>query len=252
MKVSRIVLPVLLISYAVLWCGGVASYLFWGGPTAGSGWTAPAFLFLAALLTLRLTLPGWRRQLLAAGVIGMAAEFAGLNWGYPFGSYSYTGVLHPSVLGVPVAIGCAWLILFAYVRQMLGWFKIAGWQRAVSGAFWMTALDWVIDPLAAGPLRYWSWTDAGWYYGVPAGNFAGWFLVSLILFLIFRQSPGRDRRVAYAGFSILLFFTLIAFRHLMIGPMMASAVLLALHLLLLHVRPRRPALPSHAPRGEAS
>ena len=235
MKVSSIVLPMLWISYAVLWCGGVASYLFRGGPTAGSRWTAPVFLFLAALLTLRLTCSGWRRQLLAAGLIGMAAEVAGLRWGYPFGAYSYTGVLYPTVLGVPLAIGCAWLILFAYVRQMLAWFHVDVLWRAVLGAMWMVAWDLLIDPLAAGPLGYWVWSEGGRYYGIPLGNFAGWFVVSLVLFLIFRQSPGKDRKAAYAGFSILLFFAMIAVRHLMIGPIVASVVLLALHIILLNL-----------------
>jgi len=242
MKVYRIILPALLIGYAVLWCGGMVSYLFLGGPPTGSGWTAPAFLFVAALLTFFLTSPGWRRHLLVAGIIGMAAEFAGLNWGYPFGSYSYTGVLYPSVLGIPLAIGCAWLILFAYAREMLSRLKTYTWLRPVIGAFWMMASDLLIDPVAVGPLEYWVWSYGGLYYGIPVSNFAGWFIVSFGLFLIFRQSPRTNRKVAYVGFSILLFFTLIAIRQLMIGPMITGAVLLILHAFFLHGH-QPPAIP---------
>lgn len=246
MKAYRIILPALLIGYAVLWFGGVVSYLFLGGPPDGSNWTAPAFLFVAALLTFLLTSPGWRRHLPVAGIIGMAAEFAGLNWGYPFGTYSYTAVLQPLVLGVPLAIGCAWLILFAYAREMLSRFTIPAWLRPVIGAFWMVASDLLIDPLAAGPLGYWAWSHGGLYYGIPASNFAGWFIVGLGLFLIFRQSPRTNRKVAYAGFSILLFFTLIAIRNLMIGPMIAGAGLLILHVFLLHGY-RAPGIPEPSP-----
>ncbi len=229
MKVNKIFSAILWIAFAALWCGGVASYLFIGGPPAGSAWTAPAFLLIGALLTLSLTPPGCRWQLPVAGVLGMAAEYAGLKWGFPFGVYSYTKILYPSVLGVPVAIGCAWLILFAYVRQMLAWLKVSDWMRLAIGALWMTALDLLIDPLASGPLGYWFWADGGRYYGVPGSNFAGWFIVSLCLFLAFRSSPAKDRRAPGVGFSILLFFTLIAVGQRMTGPLTAGAVLLALH-----------------------
>lgn len=236
MKVYRIILILLLVSYAVLWVGGAVSYLFFDGPPAGGEWTAPAFLFLAALLTLHLTSPGWRWQVPVAGIIGMAAEFIGLKWGYPFGSYHYTGVLYPKVLGVPIAIGCAWLILFAYVRQMVAVVKIPAFWRAIVGAFWMMGLDLLIDPVAAGPLGYWVWSDSGWYHGIPVTNFAGWFLVSLLLFLIFPQSPAANLGVAYTGLSIVLFFTLIAVKQVMIGPTIAAAALLALHAIFLHNR----------------
>jgi len=79
MKVYENCTSALWILYALLWCGGVASYLFLGGPPAGSRWTAPSFLFGAALLTVCLTSPGQRWQLAAAGIIGMAAEFASLR-----------------------------------------------------------------------------------------------------------------------------------------------------------------------------
>ena len=236
MKVYRIILILLLVGYAVLWVGGAVSYLLFGGPPAGNDWAAPAFLFLAALLTLHLTSPGWRWQLAVAGIIGMVAEFVSLNWGCPFGDYHYTSVLYPKVWGVPIAIGCAWLILFAYVRQMVAGFKIPARWRAVTGALWMMGLDLLIDPLAAGPLGYWVWSDGGWYHDIPATNFAGWFFASLLLFLIFPQSPGANGGVAYTGLSIVLFFTLIAIRQVMIGPMIAATALLTLHALFLHNR----------------
>lgn len=235
MNVYKIPTAALSIVFALLWFGGVTSYVFLGGPPAGTGWTAPSFLFVAALLTLCLTPPGWRLQLAIAAVIGMAAELSGLRWGYPFGEYSYTDVLFPAVMGVPLAIGAAWLILFAYVRQMLAWFKLNTIIRAAIGAAWMTAIDLVIDPLAAGPLGFWTWADGGRYYGVPASNFFGWFIVSLLLFIIFRSSPERNRRATHVGLSIILFFTIIAVSRHMAGPVIAGAILLAAHAVVLMV-----------------
>ncbi len=225
MKPYKIIPAVVWAAYGLLWCGGAISYLFWDGPPAGSGWTAPAFLFVAALLAFYLSSAGRRGQLALAAIIGMAAEFSGLMWGFPFGPYSYTGVLFPSVFGVPIAIGCAWLILFAYVQQMLARFAIPGWLRPVVGAFWLTALDLVIDPVAAGPLKFWIWPDGGFYYGIPASNFAGWLITGCILFLIFRHSPQTNMGLVYLGSSVLLFFTLIAARQMMVGPMIAGAFL---------------------------
>lgn len=235
MKVYRIALWVLTGCYAVLWCGGAVSYLFLDGPPSGARWTAPAFLFLAAALMLLVAPSGGRLSLLGAAILGTAAEFAGLRWGYPFGSYTYTEVLEPSVFGVPVAIGCAWLILFAYVRRMLAQLGLSPWRRAVAGAFGLTAIDLLIDPLASGPLGYWTWSGEGRYYGVPAANFAGWFLVALILFLAFRELPAQEQKTAYVGLSVLLFFALIAVRYGMIGPVIVGTVLMVLHFLLLYL-----------------
>ena len=200
--------------YAVMWAGGISSYFFEGGPPPGSEWAAPAFLFLAGLIVL---LTEGRRELpvmVAVALAGFAFEVIGWRYGFIFGEYHYTPTLAPSLLGVPVAMASAWLVLVAYVKQMVSPFRLKVWAEALLAALWMTAIDLVIDPLAAGPLNYWRWRDAGAYYGIPARNFIGWLAVSLLIFLLVRvlAGPGwRPNRWARGvGFSIVLFFTLIA------------------------------------------
>ena len=82
-----------------------------------------------------------------------------------------------------------------------------------SGAFAfadLTAIDLLIDPLAANQLGYWHWDVKGIYYDVPITNFAGWLIVSMVLFGIFRISSEPRQPARWMGFSIILFFTLLA------------------------------------------
>ncbi|HYP26576.1 MAG TPA: carotenoid biosynthesis protein [Blastocatellia bacterium] len=219
--------------YAVMWVGGVSTYLLEGGPPPGREWAAPLFLFCAGLLTL---LTAGRRELpamLAVAGAGFAAEVIGSRYGFIFGEYRYTETLSPSVLGVPVAMTCAWLVLVVYINRMLAASGLAARAEVLLSALWMTAIDLVIDPLASGPLNYWLWKDSGIYYGVPAHNFIGWLAVSLLIFLLLHALPGPGRQpnrwAPCIGLSIVMFFTLIA---LSVGFFLAAgvgAVLCAIH-----------------------
>ena len=221
MKGSRITLVVLTGLYAVLWLGGVVSYLFLGGPPPEASWTAPAFLALAAVLALLVSPTAEWPVLLGSAALGFAAEAVGVASGFPFGRYHYTATLFPLVLGVPVVMTAAWLVLFAYVRQMA--------RSPLVAAAWMTAIDFVIDPLAANTLNYWSWENPGPYYGIPWSNFAGWYFVSLALFALARKRAVPNPHTRWLGLSVVLFFTVIA---LGAGLKLAGAV--GIGLVILH------------------
>ncbi|MBN1269294.1 MAG: carotenoid biosynthesis protein [Kiritimatiellae bacterium] len=215
--------------YAVLWLGGVASYLFLGGPPAEAAWTAPAFLAVAALLALLLSpLSAWP-TLLAVAALGFAAEALGVASGFPFGRYHYAATLLPHLLGVPVVMAAAWLVLFVYVKQMV--------RSPLAAAAWMTAIDLVIDPLAVTTLNYWAWEGTGPYYGIPWSNFAGWFIVSLALFALARKREMPSPQAGWLGLSVVLFFTVIA---LGAGLYLAGAV--GVGLVILHAARTRPAI----------
>jgi len=205
-------------AYLFLWLGGVWSHAVTGGTPANMAWAAPVFLALAAAIAIRSEWPNWRAIALAAA-IGFLAEAIGVVSGYPFGQYRYTPVLAPVLLGVPLVVSGAWMILFLYVRQLrLG---------IVFSAAVMAALDLVIDPLAANFLGYWKWQSGGPYYGVPLLNFAGWFGVALLIFWLAHKRYMPNRQAVWLGTSILLFFSAIAAVHGYFFPAVLGAGLSA-------------------------
>jgi len=228
----RATIGVLTVLYVVMWAGGVIGYVFRGGPGPGEEWTAPAFLLLAAALVLVTATPraaAWLSAVLAAGFV---VEYVGLRCQCIFGAYTYTAALQPLVLGVPVAIACAWMILVAYVRQMLGPRRWPWGVEALVGAAWLTAIDMVVDPVAAGPLGYWTWRNPGFYEGIPSENFAGWFAVGVVIFAVLRLGapvPSLHAAARRVGVSIVLFFGIIAAVHGVVGAACVSGALLALH-----------------------
>ena len=217
MKV-RSVLAALWIAYTVFWIGGAGGHLLYGGTPANMGWTAPLFLALASLLVV-CSNPGDWRACAVSFAAGFAAEAIGVATGWPFGGYHYTGALSPSLFGVPLVVGGAWMILIAWVRQL----AIPIWAGAIA----MTLFDLVIDPLAANMLGYWTWNAAGFYYGVPLSNFAGWFCISFLILAILRAEPPRSLGVVLTGCSILVFFALVGLAHHYFAPALIGTVICA-------------------------
>ena len=191
MRVDRTLpLKLLWLIYGSMWLGGALR-------VRDPGWASPAFLFTAGAIAL-LSVPSQWKELLGAAAVGFVAEIIGVKTGYPFGGYIYTGTLAPSLFGVPLAIACAWMVLFAFVRQLTRNIWIA--------AALLTATDLLIDPLASGVLGFWKWSVPGPYFGVPLSNFAGWFVVSLLMFAINRRVVERSVSQQVLGVSVLLFF----------------------------------------------
>ncbi len=222
LNVRALLLRTCIALYAFLWVGGVVSYIALNGPPAGSEWTAPLFLALAGGLSLALARREDRRFLIIAALIGFGSEVLGVATAFPYGGYSYTPALGPHFLGVPVTMTAAGMALAAYVRS----FRIPRWESAL----WLTSIDLVIDPLAAGPLKFWVWKNEGWYYGIPASNFGGWLLVSALIMVFAQRAPfPSGRGLAWLGFSLVAFFAAIAFGLKMWGACAAGFLLLGWH-----------------------
>jgi uncharacterized membrane protein len=215
--------------YLLMWLGGVASYVVFGGVSAGDEWAAPLFLALASVIVLAGVPPSRGLVLVLTGLLGFVAEWIGLRTGALFSEYRYTEALAPALLDVPLVMISAWLVLVAYADELL--LPLSRLRRIVAGAALLTAIDLIIDPLAAGPLGYWRWAEAGVYYGIPAHNFAGWFVVGLLAMALVQLVPARraSEHVLWTGVSIVLFFTVLAGANTMVVPACVGGMLCVLH-----------------------
>jgi uncharacterized membrane protein len=191
MRARDTVLCALVVCYAIMWIGGLATL-----GRAQPDWAAPLFLMLAGAVAGVAAADARAVVLFAAG--GLAVELVGVHTGLPFGRYEYTNRLGPALFGVPVAIAGAWTSLLLLAREVAR-------NRLFAGAALMTAIDLLVDPVASRVLGYWEWRQAGFWFGVPLINFAGWFVVSAAL-LASAGPPQRPSRVIMAiGISILVF-----------------------------------------------
>lgn len=244
LKPRSLLLAALSVFYAVMWLGGVAHYILYGAPPLDAPWAASVFLLLAGLLVLLNTaLKCWPSLTLAAA-LGFAAEVLGVRYGFIFSPYHYTEVLQPQLLNVPLVMLSAWLVLVAYVREMLSIGRWPRWLIALLAAAWMTAIDLVIDPLAAHQLAYWRWAQGGIYYGIPAHNFLGWFVVSFIIFGLLPPRAQANRWARYIGLSIILFFTAIAFAYRLTLAGNIGLILCLVHVMLSRLPPSLSLAPS--------
>ena len=140
---------------------------------------------------------GAAAALRAAGIIllmSWAAEVVGSWTGYPFGTYDYTDLLGPKILGVPIQIPLGWLMMLPPswgVAVALSTRVNPHWRLPAVvclSALAMTAWDLFLDPMMVS-WGIWDWDHPGAYYGVPWTNFIGWLLVSALVTSLIR--PGK-------------------------------------------------------------
>jgi putative membrane protein len=230
---SRVVNIFLLVSaglYAVLWFGGVVSSALWDEAPDGTGWAAPTFLYIASIIVL-VRVKGRNRLLFSAiGLYGFVAEVIGESTGFPFGDYSYSDALGPTLLDVPIALVSAWIVVTTFAVNVL---QKAGVQRTwwiVAGPCVMVVIDLILEPVATGPMDGWSWQASDGYYGVPITNFFGWFIVSIPIFGVLAMGRYSDRGGAMVSSSVIVFFLLIALINLLWWPLIITTFSLVAYL----------------------
>jgi uncharacterized membrane protein len=136
-------------------------------------------LFAAASVTHALRTRGPRTAavlVVVAGGLGLGVEAVGTATGYPFGAYSYSGTLGPTVLGVPWVIPLAWtmmawpawLVAGRLVRRTAARVGVAGWALA--------SWDVFLDPQMV-DAGHWTWAGGD----IPLTNYAGWLAVALVM-----------------------------------------------------------------------
>lgn len=108
---------------------------------------------------------------------GFLAEVIGIKTGLIFGMYVYGPVLQPQLLGVPLAIGFAWVSMtlgagsIAYVL-VDRWLKKSLLFYAMIVGLIMVVFDIFMEPAAVN-LNYWAWTGNQ----IPLQNYLAWFVL---------------------------------------------------------------------------
>jgi putative membrane protein len=126
--------------------------------------------------------------LLLVTVVAVTFEAVGLATGFPYGTYSYSDALGPTLLGVPLLVPLAWLMMawpsWVGARRLAGPLPGRRLLRVVAAAAVFAAWDVVLDPqmVQAG---YWTWAHPSpglpGIDSVPLTNLAGWLLAGLAL-----------------------------------------------------------------------
>ncbi|MGM1061995.1 carotenoid biosynthesis protein [Saccharothrix sp. Mg75] len=118
-----------------------------------------------------------------AGGGGLLAEAVGVRTGFPFGEYAYTGSLGVQVLGVPLLVPLAW-IMMAWPAVLVGRVLGRGWAVVPVAGWALASWDVFLDPQMV-DAGHWTWADPTpalpGVAGVPLTNFAGWLLVAVLI-----------------------------------------------------------------------
>jgi uncharacterized membrane protein len=176
-------------------------------PGAVNGLVSAAVVLSVALLAAHgSSALGLRRLLLFVGLgaaTGFVFEFRGVHGGTVFGgSYSYDEArFTPFILfGVPAGVPLFWSLfiytgysitngLLRWMRQERPCIRNGRWPLVpllvVLDALAVMAFDMFMDPLLV-QRGTWTWKDHGPYFGVPIGNFIGWFAVAAITAFAYR------------------------------------------------------------------
>ena len=141
---------------------------------------------------------GWKRTLLFIGIVAVVSwsyESLSILTGFPFGHYNYTeNFVGPWIGLVPFMIMPAYLAM-GYMSWTIGSILLGRWDSSLQGSdiilqpllssFVMVMWDLTMDPMSATIGKYWDWHEGGAYFGVPFGNFMGWFLCVFTFYFIF-------------------------------------------------------------------
>ncbi|APH05957.1 carotenoid biosynthesis protein [Bacillus weihaiensis] len=186
-------------------------------------------------------------------LFSIAAEHLGVEYGLLFGDYYYTSDFGPQILGVPVAIGFAWLLVIAGTHAITK--VIIGETRFLSftivASLLTVLIDLIIDPVAFEVKHYWVWNAESFYYNVPMSNFIGWFVVGYfihsVIYLVTMKQPivysKWHSRMVLVYFLVLAMFVLLAAIHtLWLAVLLTGS--LALLTLFFYIRNRNEGTPA--------
>ncbi len=154
------------------------------------------YAFLACFVVFAVRHLGWRRMVLfwvPTHLIAYACEYSSTRNGFPFGPYRYfddTRAQELWISNVPFFDSLSFVFL-SYFSFVLASALAGDVSRPVSraipwlGGVLMMLLDVVIDPVALQGDKWflgriYDYPYQGFYFGVTAANFAGWFFVGFV------------------------------------------------------------------------
>jgi putative membrane protein len=154
------------------------------------------------LVLLTISRASWP-ALLIPFVIGMAAEWAGVNKGWIFGVYSYGENLGWKWQGVPWMIGVNWALLVFATHAIASRFSKSEWGIAIVASSLMVALDLLMEQCAPA-MDYWQFVGGV----VPLQNYLGWFSVSMAAQLLFARFMSEKKHAlgVHIYFAFAFFF----------------------------------------------
>ena len=171
---------------------------------------------------------------IAVGVFMLAwvAQVISIRSGYPFGHYHYTSLLQPQVLGVPVLVPLAWLMMLppAWSVARLVTRRVSGCLMRPAfilvSALAFTTWSFYFDTL----LVRWGmgeWESPGGYFGIRWLNLSGWLIVSGSI--TFALSPKRlpsGTLVLVYGLTWLAEFAIMLLIGGLTGPAMVGFLIM--------------------------
>ena len=108
-------------------------------------------------------------------LIGMAAEWMGVHWGWFFGDYDYGDNFGPKFQGVPYLIGLYWALLTLATAAMAQRWVTPPWLQWVIAAALMVGLDMLLEQWAP-VFDFWEFDPKP-----PVDNYLSWFVLGFLL-----------------------------------------------------------------------
>ena len=228
---------VLLISWVLAMISLPIMTWIWGAEALPLGLTLGVVLQATAVFNILRNRWGWQKAggtavLIAA--LTLFVEWLGSTTGFPFGSYSYTGLMQPQIAHVPVLVPlawfmmlpCAWAVASIIQAQLPHRWQQKRWLYPLLAGLAFTAWDLFLDPQMVS-WKVWRWENPGGYFGIPWSNYVGWLGTAVLLTALIRpqQLSGKPLRLIYTITWFLETFGLLFFWGL-VGPALVGGAVM--------------------------
>jgi len=138
-----------------------------------------------------------------AYLVGFWIEVAGINTGLIFGDYAYDTALGYKVFDTPLMIGVNWMMLIISIGAVFSRLNANWFVKSIVSAIAMTALDYLIEPVAI-VYDFWHWNSDS----VPFQNYLAWLITSFVLFAVYyrlRFDKDNPLAIVILGMQIAFF-----------------------------------------------